>query len=203
MRKPSSWKKVPLKCLHPPSCSLLDTTNKRRGSVFLTEIVSIAKKPSAFAWCIVIHWVCAVQSLLWARNGRLSSCTNTENMAPSLCVSAQPLHCFAIRGSRATALPTSLQLSIKHPSHARKNVKIRGLERRKIEFLFSASKNACFELGGVENTIWKSWSAQRLSMALWICLVSYASTVSHYSKAQLLRGFLFARISVISISPTV
>jgi len=33
-------------------------------------------------------------------------------MAPSLCVSAQPLHCFAIGGSRATALPTSLQLSI-------------------------------------------------------------------------------------------
>lgn len=72
--------------------------------------------PSQKAQCIRLVYsntlglYCA--ELHWARNGRLSSCTNTENMAPSLCVSAQPLHCFAIRGSRATALPTSLQLSI-------------------------------------------------------------------------------------------
>lgn len=31
---------------------------------------------------------------LWAPNGRSSSSTNMENMAPSLCVSAQPLHCM-------------------------------------------------------------------------------------------------------------
>lgn len=43
-------------------------------SVFLIENCFLRKKPSAFAWCIVIHWVCAVQSLLWAAGLAMAAC---------------------------------------------------------------------------------------------------------------------------------
>lgn len=59
VRMPSSWKKVPLKCLLPPPSSLCNTTNMSRKPAILTKYF-----PDWFLlhWppCIVIHWVCTV-----------------------------------------------------------------------------------------------------------------------------------------------
>lgn len=98
VRKASSWKKVLLKCLHPPSCSLFNSTNKSQQSVFLA-IFFPSENPMHSSQCIVIHLVCSKSMCGLCRvcsTLGMAACLHalTENMAPSLCVNAQPLHCM-------------------------------------------------------------------------------------------------------------
>ncbi len=138
--------------MSPPAFLLAFGHDKQTArSVFLTENCFLRKKPSAFAWCIAIHWVCGCAEFAvgcWARNGRLSSCTNTENMAPSLCVSAQPLHCLAIRGSRATAYLPHFNSHFNTLFMHGKMSKYAGWKDERYNFYFTPRKTHIFSSAG-------------------------------------------------------
>lgn len=144
--------------------------------------------------CIVIHWVCAVsmsglrywlgfyELLMAARLHPL-----TWRIWLLLFVSA---HSHCNRGQSDRDRLASLPSPIRTLSERRKNASVASFEPRRIGLYFAVVKTHSCRFAFREKPGRKSWGELRLLSFASRCLVSYANTVSHYSKAQIVRGFL-------------
>lgn len=114
---PSSWKKVPLKCLLPPLSPLWKPTKMCKKAaiptIYFPRWIPIALAGlysntlgvrGVYERAVLLTW------FLWAANGRSSSCTNMERIWLLLFVSAHS-HCAACdrgqsgRGRRFASKP--------------------------------------------------------------------------------------------------